>query len=266
MAGSRLADLCVTKLITATLVTATWGCQPRPPTVAVRGSCVPEFGYACDWDAGLRRAVELQGAKQPCEPELAEHWSEEVRRVCQGETPDERLRFGICDFHFPDSDGMSVFVGAKPVERPLQLEKLRDFRFPGVSSEHAVSAVVETRLGVLVGVDAGEWGGGLVWLPRHGEPRLLFRAPVFWIFEHGARVYVISYDWIWRGQIFEIDRIGPDRAAQWTIESRFLLPGRVLELWQRGVDVIVDTDAGVVVIDGDGNFHVAARTTGERIQ
>lgn len=226
-------------------------CRELPPTVTIDDECSAQYGMSCDWLAALDAA-----ATHPCSDELERHWSAEVRRVCGGGDLDRSIAFGHFDVHFPEH-GNSVPPSAVGTggfsELETDPEALRRFRFGAqpdgqieLSSDRYVSAVVETRIGVLVGLDAGEWGGALVWVPRVGAPALLLRQAVSHVFEQQGEVYLISHEGAGPGRVLRIDREG--RSSRWRIDVRFVLPGNTSSVWRANERIFIVTDAGVVVV------------------
>jgi hypothetical protein len=238
------------------------GCLPRSPTVTVEDSCVADGGYACDWMAALERAE-----AGDCDESLAGHWSAAVRQACR--EPDGVIDIGIRfwnnDVHFDQSSPAQESKLGKVIDPLYQDAHLREFNFgpgytvPALTSSHGVSAIARTRVGVLVGIDHGEWGGGLVWLRDRGDPEVLFRGPVQRIFEWEGRVYMVADDYFFRGELYELQRRGSERSATWDIRLRFRLPGRLVELRSLDDELLLVTDAGTVAVGRAGDLRVLPR-------
>jgi hypothetical protein len=114
--------------------------------------------------------------------------------------------------------------------------------------------------GALVGLNGGEFGGGLVMLPDRGRPRLLTGEPVAFAWRMGSRLYVaagLAHLGLNRGHLYVVDPL------QQRIERTIRLPAspRVLYAAPSGTAVI-DTEAGQVAVGPDGRLVDSARIDG----
>ena len=237
-----------------------YGCAIHPPVVELTEYCIPEHGYACHWMLALEEA-ESGG----CGQDLRNHWSAEVRHACaepSGEVP-LGIRVGGAARHFTEPP-ISIDAG-EAIVPTVDERLLRRFSFPAVKDglrnwpkldhEHGVTVVTATQYGTLVGIDRGEWGGGLVWLPSRGKAQLLFRAPIQHVFEAGESVYVVADDYL-HLRLYALTREGTGRSAKWRLEHRFLLPGRHLQVRRVGAKTFLITDSGTVTLHATGAIDV----------
>ncbi len=123
-------------------------------------------------------------------------------------------------------------------------------RIPVATVQGEVSAILPVRSGQLVAFAAGEFGGGLYFLPTGGSARKLIDDNVAFAWQMGGRLYVaggLSHLFMDRGHIYVVDPI------RMKVERSIRLPAspRRLSASSRHA-VIVGTASGELAIGEDG--------------
>lgn len=106
--------------------------------------------------------------------------------------------------------------------------------------------------GTLVGVNGGEFGGGLIMLPHRGPPRKLLGSPVVFAWQRGNSLYVatgLAHMVLDTGTLHVVD------PARGTVERSIRLPASPRRLHRvRGNIAVIDTGAGQVAIRPGGQL------------
>jgi hypothetical protein len=113
--------------------------------------------------------------------------------------------------------------------------------------------------GELVGLNGGEFGGGLILLDEQGEPRRVFGEPVAFAWQTGGRLYVaagLAHLGLDIGHLYIVD------PARHRIERTIRLPASPYRLLSTRDGAVIDTRAGQVAIRQDGQLVDAERVQG----
>ena len=142
---------------------------------------------------------------------------------------------------------------------PTVAETLRS-RIPQSLARGGVMFALPVRNGTLVGLNGGEFGGGLVLVPDQGPVRKLMGEPVAFAWHAGARLYVaagLAHLVLDLGHIYVID---PVRLA---ILRTIRLPASPRGLYvTRDGAAVIDTAAGQVAVGADGRLVDVERLHG----
>ena len=133
-------------------------------------------------------------------------------------------------------------------------------RIPNALARGEVKFVLQVNRGALVGLDGGEFGGGIVLLRDRGSPRALTDEPVAFAWRMGRRLYVaagLAHLGLDRGHLYVVD------LARLRIQRTIRLPAspRALHAAPGGAAVI-DTAAGQVAVGPDGRLIDSGRIDG----
>jgi hypothetical protein len=116
--------------------------------------------------------------------------------------------------------------------------------------------------GKLVGVDRGEWGGRLAWVPESGSALEIHSGNIQAITEVNGRYYAfggLAHLGINEGQMFRVDR---DEQGRWRAVPVVALSGAPAAVAKGAGDTLLVVTAGALdIVHPDGAHRVAHRNS-----
>lgn len=150
------------------------------------------------------------------------------------------------------SDNFSFFKKEYP-EIAKEYVRLRDWNG---SNKQGFGRVITKQLdgGLLIGVSAGEWVGGLHFSPRQGPQRMMLKENIFGIEKWKREVVVVSgmlHMGMNEGMAHRMIKID----GEWTLVPWFVLPGCPSQTWVTETNqLVIVCIGGTLVFTGLKNF------------